>query len=554
MKKFIERAPVEGVSGLRNMLPPIVVALLLWVATFPNIWTVFGGLNKHVLAAKAIQLLLLLVLCCGVYLAWRRRDSPKVREFCRCFGAQLLVFVAVLVLIWPGGWRWDDLGTLDECISNANWPTWQHYFTSLYYMICMITVPIPGFIVLVEVAVISLINATVAQRLAGMVGAKARPVLLAALALLPPVLNMSLYPLRNAIHAELLLLMLVLLAEMRVRDVELTWPRLALFSLLVAVVASWRSECVVYLAFVPVLLLALGKRGQRLKNAALVAVLSAALTFAFGAVQKYADNSDNGASDDYLLTAYVPSLPAFVHEARESGDEAFLGQMAECFDNDVLARAYDEGVSGEEMFWRQDVWPFLRPELRDSADYGRKVTSVFVEGVKRYPLAFLKTRWDQFVLHSGSRWSPYQTHDLWVSIEAPGKGKLKEFAMSKTPFPRAREVVTSYMEALGGFGWLSWTYNLFVPLACLLGWAVFLAVRRSPLALLPLALVLHNVVVFLTAPTFYFMYYYSLYLGGLVGLVMVAVLLWRRLRRRGTDVAPDVPAEGAGLTRGESRP
>ena len=211
---------------------------------------------------KALFLVLAFGLVHGaVTLVQKLRAGDK---FARRWVAWTLPYLAVnlviLLIVWPGIWGNDDLAVL--YLARTLQPnSWQHFLTSGAFILSLMFVPMPGGVVLVQNLLISGIVgcfAATAQDLAEK--RLTRPVRPAWFALvylpflLPPVLMHTQQPFRTTWSTWTELFLVFMLAAMYLRGTKLNKKELAAIVILGTLAASWRSECVYYLAAIPVLL------------------------------------------------------------------------------------------------------------------------------------------------------------------------------------------------------------------------------------------------------------------------------------------------------------
>lgn len=488
-------------------------AVLLSVLTIAYIPLVFGQITYCTVVSKTLQFSVFYI--AAMYyrkLAFKKKEGLFRNEPVYIFVAFLITNLVALISIYPGGWRWDDLYTLHHLMESSIWPTWQHYLTSVFYMVCLLTIPTPSFIVFVQIVIISAISAYIAWRLYVYFDSWLIVVLLVLLSLTPPLLNMNLYPLRAGLHSylEVLLFFIIVMNYLEKRD----WTIISLvqLALLAAVVSVWRSECVVYLVLMPVMLAFLLWRTIPWQRIVLFA-----FTLLIAGIGLSAFQSQNGESD-YALTAYMPSLPVFAHRAIEDDNSELISELEKTYDISVLDRAYRDNTPGIEMYWHQKTWPYLKkPEAERDAEFYGYCRQSFINGVLTYPDSFLDSRVEQFVSLMGWRWSPHFTKDLYSD-----EGKYFEWFASQETFVlnqplnlKIRDYVASYIEtSSNGFEALSWVYNplLFIPVYALV---IAIAIRKNTKLMVVFAVFFaHHVLTFLSAPTYYFMYYYSFSLMG----------------------------------------
>ena len=211
---------------------------------------------------KALFLVLAFGLVHGaVTLVQKLRAGDK---FARRWVAWTLPYLAVnlviLLIVWPGIWGNDDLAVL--YLARTLQPnSWQHFLTSGAFILSLMFVPMPGGVVLVQNLLISGIVGCFAATAQDLVEKRlTRPVRPAWFALvylpflLPPVLMHTQQPFRTTWSTWTELFLVFMLVAMYLRGMKLNKKELAAIVILGTLAASWRSECVYYLAAIPVLL------------------------------------------------------------------------------------------------------------------------------------------------------------------------------------------------------------------------------------------------------------------------------------------------------------
>lgn len=512
---------------------PLVIAIAITLATLPFL-SQFESITACVIATKIIQFVSVYAIAMATSKLWRARKANEIPvEPIRLFLIFMAIHVAVLLVIYPGGWRWDDVIQFTNTMQTGVWTTWQHYLTTLFYMLCMVTIPIPAFVAFVQVAIISAVLSFITWKLHTYFKSPPIVVLILLIQFLPPVLNIDFQPLRNAPCAYLELLAFFFLAMHVIEKRRWTFPELIRYALLVALVSTWRTECIILLAIVPFLLLVC--EWKRLTAAYLISFF-VILCVCFGAFSWY-QNTYN--SKEYTLTAYMPSLPLFAHQALEDNNEELLEELRATYDVEVLNAAYEAGVSGEKIYYSLGKWPFciVPNDERDDAFYTQCRNS-FIKGTLAYPKLYLKSRIDQFVDYQEviGYFTPCLTKDLFNGDNSYLEPFINSNYLFNEPISmRARNLACSYMETLPPkFDFLTFTYNLFLIMPIYVIALIVFAFRKPKIALLIAAYCVHPVVTFLSAPAYYFMYYYSFYLGGLLLFVILISMLVQLISERVT--------------------
>lgn len=517
----------------------LFVACIHWVITFFTDRLIFSYVTwdlssmtqimKTVMTygAKAVFLVVLIVLYQGLYYFFFKAD----RRFVRFTLIYFALHCVLLILTWPGIWRMDEFGILNSAVLLL--PVfWQNYLTSLFYVFSLMLIPVPSGVVLVQGALISCVVGYLVLFFVKRFGR------LGYLAFLPflffPVLDSNLYPLRMSLYGFLeLLLLFLLLDKWEAVKKNNKWGFLCILASLVTV---WRTEAVYYFLLFPLLLVLLFRvfaGDNKLEKRSLVSgiCLYLVLSLCFFIPQTVGDKLTSG--NQYDLTSVVlPLVPLVDRAYDEEEDRELLADIDRVVDVDIIRKGAAEGKSGISLFWGEADF---QKEYTDEEYDAFK--SAYYKLVLKYPDTFLKERWDCFV-HSVDLLQ--NTTELFSAEgvanydrfrEYPGSGPISGSLRNDTIKLLEWKSAKDYEVKKAGYDLV---YSHLIPILILLLAWVWCLVRKKwgwfflislPLVKVPL--------IFLTAPSRLFMYYYSLYLIGYAllfyGVTKVLFLLWDRV-------------------------
>lgn len=513
----------------------IWIAVIHWILTFFTDHIIFDYVmwdlsnvtqtvkTAMTYGAKAVFLLVLIVLYQGLYAFFKRADKPFVKYTLIYF----LINMALLLLTYPGIWRMDEFGILNSAVLLL--PVfWQNYLTSLFYVFSMMLIPVPSGVIIVQCALISLMVGYLVNFFVKRFGKWGLISFVPCLFF--PVLDSNLYPMRMSLYGFMELFLLLLLWERREKtEAEGNW---GLICVLGALVTVWRTEAVYYFVLFPLLLGIL--YGKRIGRKKLLRVICGYLVLALCLFvpQSVGDKLTSG--NQYDLTSVVLPLVPLVEEAYGREDcAAQLEAVDRVIDVELAVEGAEEGRSGISLFWSEPE--FQRDHYTD-AEY-QVFKSAYYELVLKFPGTFLKERMDCF-LHSTDLLE--NTTELFSAEGNANYDKFRTYPGTKPLNERLRNAVIEALEwrdagdydsKRAGYGFV---YSALFPMAIMaIVWAYCLILRRwhgffllsLPLVKLPL--------VFLTAPSRLFMYYYPLYLIGYVLLAYGAAALlcsvWKRV-------------------------
>jgi hypothetical protein len=466
----------------------------------------------------------------------RRRDDRAVfgTVVALALGA---VLVAGYLVLYPGLWHYDEFSVLDAAKSFAPY-YWQHYFTVVFHSLCLYLVPTGAGIALIQALATA---ATVGYLVSG-VRALLVHKRLAWLLVLPFLLFPAVYevyhPLRMTMYSVVVLLLLgrltLLFAGPRPTS---ALPRTFVeFSLLITLAAFWRTEGIFYLALLPVVAVRLGLvRSARGRSIPAVAALLAGLAV----VGAGAAETVRTAQPGYQLTALYNPLSIMLSEHLTGGDvakdTALIDQVLDV-DHMRMYASYSD-IPG---YWAPGA---VRP------DYQQHMGSFYrgaVDLIAHNPRAFLAARVHTFLATNSTDGNVPYVPTGEIFSDAQHSAFVAHFqqdnrAAAPIDFPLRSSVArTLLVMAPDGEGLalrpFVWTVIPTLAALCLL-FVLRVARRNWRQVLPPAVLLLHAGIVFLSTPTYYFMYWLPVYIVGNF-LVATALVRWldERLARRARPV------------------
>lgn len=456
----------------------------------------------------------------------------------------LVLTLVVLAIVWPGCWGGDDLDVL-YLARTLEPSSWQHFLTSAAFILCLMFIPVPGGVVLIQTLLIAGIVGcflaaaeTLARERMPKPPARGWFAILYLPFLLPPVILHDMQPFRSTWSTWTELFTVFLLVWWYLRGQAITKKQLAVFTLLGVLTAGWRSESIYYLAALPVLLAFLA--GKKLVRPA-AAVVSAVGIMAGALACNAYTNYLMGDAWLYQRVALCYQAAALVQDADPVEDAEALAMIDPIFDVQAcrdlsnlhgpeLRATVSRSLEGQtEGDWNVCKKGIIRLALKYPGSLLRERLGVFLNTVEQQPtesnqkLVFAVTALVYTDPPEAMR--DNQKDFLYNSIGAyPLNQQLREdFIMS----------LSYRTEFLGGLLAVTW---LMLPSFGLLAAAILvLLVRRKWMLFFAAgALAARIPLVFLTAPDTYFMYYLTPYIAGYAitaAGVLYGVLLYKKKKQ-----------------------
>lgn len=525
------------------------IALVHWILTFFTDHSIFEYVvwdlsdvtqtvkTAMTYGAKAVFLLILIGIYQGLYFFFVKADKRLVKYTLIYFGINMLL----LLLVWPGIWRMDEFGILNSAVKLL--PVfWQNYLTSLFYVFSMMLLPVPSGVIVVQCVLVSLIVGYIVRFFVETFGKSGL------LAFLPclffPVLDSNLYPMRMSLYGFLELLLLVLLFE-KLQSQKITAGRditdrrditdkrgmtgsWLFICILGAFVTVWRTEAVYYFLLFPLLLAILFIKNMGRKAFVRLICTYLACSLCLYIPQTVGDKLTSG--NQYDLTSVVLPLVPLVEAAygREDCAEQ-LNAIDRVVDVEIAVEGARENKSGISLFWSR---PDFQRKYTD--EQYKEFKKAYYGLILKFPAVFLAERWDCFVhsvdllqntteIFTAEGVANYETFRSYPGT-APVSGNIRNIVIKGLEW----RSMGDYQVKKAGY---SLVYGHIVPVCILLlVWGACLVRKRwreffllsLPLVKLPL--------IFLTAPSRLFMYYYSLYLAGYFLLAYLLLEIFKRLQ------------------------
>lgn len=445
---------------------------------------------------------------------WAKRD----------FWIYLLFNSILLILIWPGSWKWDDIGVL-HVVSDGMMRYWQHYFTYSYYTVALLMIPFPVGVIVLQIITISALFQICLGRLKKIIGTKRYGTVLLWLPfLLPPVLITNLWPMRMSIYTYIEILLIIELVYYKLYAVDWTYKMCVEIIVLCAILSNWRSEGIYYIMAVPMICLFSIGGGKKHLQKVLIMLGCVVVSSLFLIPQFYGTQKYNG--NNYELTGILLPLLPLVNQAVDEDNESVLRDIEKIFNISELERGYEDGYNGTQLYWNQKEYPIIKQKY-SKADY-KNFKKAYITLVCTYPKTFVKERVNTFIktIPNGGP----LTNGLFLDDREAVRRFRTEYRAVKPLNLKMRTTLTVLIENT-----LKGLWNPIFPIVILLLFGCVLLIKREYIWIYLMGMG-RMLLTFLTAPAMWFMYYYTWYLSGWIVLMVIVVYLVSRKEKNETKI------------------
>lgn len=513
----------------KNKIPICIASIQWFVTTVFQVDRLFFSYDldsKYLITTKILYFIALTVAWCfgaAVYRKLREGDAFYRRAFF-VFKIYLGLMMALLVILWPGTWSYDDLWTLVAISGYDSWQPWQHTITGIYQDVLLQILPFPGGIILLQNVIISICVAFSVTRLEtilelGRFKNGLVDVLIKLLPFfLPPVLMYQFSGYRMGLYVYLELVVLVMLVGMKKDAQEWKMAYLVLFCVLCSIVAVWRTESFFYFVLACVMVLCGSKNvlSRKKKGAAILILFLSFFTL------NQVHNAQLGNANYKIISLLNPCAELVRH-----ADQATDAKALQAIDKVVDWQMFCSEPSMPGTGWGTDI---IRNGYTDE-EYGAFQKAIVTLSLK-YPQVVFMERFKIFGKALGmTEWSKTNVEDTAVLYDGtqenlPAQAVFAKGWIADKPVFRRIRKHTIYLLGIkkmdgsnsGILQRLVW--NAVIPLLVLLyGWFEMLFRKKWFLFVIGTAVLVRVPIVFLTEPSGWIMYMLSFYLLGYVFLV-----------------------------------
>jgi|GEM_PF-3585866 len=380
------------------------VALIIWLVMNISGWQRLYFQDRHridVLFYKGLHLFFLYGIIYLTRVFIKKRNQDKYKTAIRIAAAYFILNIIILITIWPGAFRTDDLITLFY-MKGYFIHAWQHFITSLYYAVCLQTLPFATGLIIMQIYIISII---VGYSISSLTFAYVADKNIRKIYIIILFLTVNFLPVLSYVHSGFRIalcsfLEFLFIAEIMTAKKEnklLDKVKLNELMILCILIAVWRTEGVYYVVIFPVLLFFMKKNIDKGLHIYTYCIVAVAAVIMLG----HCNNILN-LNSSYSLTATFMPLPDLVRIAEKEGDDELLSDIDLMIDTDKIFQNPDE--TAETLFWRKDLirLPYKNDKNKEYYNkYYNKYIKAYIKLVIKHPKITFMAMWNNFLASAG---------------------------------------------------------------------------------------------------------------------------------------------------------
>ena len=532
---------------------PILFSLLQWLFTtllqIDRFFADYSLESSHysrafligvIVLIKIIYLLSLFLIWCNLYFLYKNYKTYK-REV-SIFFTYAIISSILLFFLWPGTWSWDDLHVI-KAVRQYKIDAWQHILTSIFQILCLQYLPFPAGIILIQNLIISVCVAFIVSKLERnfciYISSRFWDLCLKLIPfLLPPVLMYQFSGYRMGLYVYLESVMLcVLLCSVKEKQ-DWSYIYLIFLSCLCAIVATWRAESFLYIPLACIIVITANNDTSRKveffrkKILAIFIIIFVFFTISF--IQKFALRNSN-----YEIVSTIKPLVEVIRITDSKEDEQALSAINKVLDLKFINANPEK--SALTLYWTGNA---VRKNY-SSRDYKEYINAFFTLSMKYYKVV-LAERLEVFLIAIGVHERIKHATNIYGTLnlfkKPPNRTENQQavydsfnsaWILNKPLFPNLRNKLIQVLGMQDDNGketvFYHFVWNASIPILFLsFLWFTTLFQRKWIEFLILTTINLKTLLIFLTEPASWFMYFLSQYFLGYLCLIYFLLYFYTR--------------------------
>ncbi|MGN2337049.1 hypothetical protein ACTFIN_02835 [Clostridium cagae] len=531
----------------RNRLTWISVAILTVLSFFVeriNLMIDYSSVKYWII--KISLMIILYFILCGLgklhlrYTNGNREERIYIKNAWKVFLTILIINLVVLLLIWPGMWGGDELWLLPT-VRQIDLSTVQHWLVAYWYILSMMMIPVPSGIIIIMI----IFNSYVSSSLFYEVQKKLNYPKLAFLLLIPfcsfQILLFNQFPLRGSIYGNIEILFFVYLYRIARQDKVNSQHKIKII-ILASIIISLRSEAVYYLLVIFIILICLTSKKNDFKKYGIIIFIGIiVLAMSIGSMQK---NLTLNVGDRNTLTAIIDPLAELTKKEAELNEDWRQSKELIDIDNVISVDILTKDGTGSMLMW-ENYDEFFKSSPPSA---NMKFYKAYILLILKHPKIFFEERYNSFIQVQNNNVLG-QTKVSMELFSPDGRGN-EPIVLNKDLYGFDIINYNVYCKTLkilaldsvpGNLAYILRTilFTIWVPCgALIIGCMYFLFKKKYIISMAIIGILLKVPLIFLTAPGESYMYYYPVYLVGIIGIVLgiIGIIDKRKPIQGGKDI------------------
>ncbi len=505
----------------------VIIHFLITFITDRNIF-VFSKINIPNYIFCKIILLFLLTLLWKFMFKLFQKDKNAISYF-KKFLLYIIPIFVLLLLCWPGTWTGSDVDLFYSYAIEGNYLYYLNYLTSVFYMISYMLIPVASGAIVVLTIIFGITFSYILKNLNDIYKSKITYLLIIPFFMLNT-LFFTFYANRPIMFGVTYLLLISIILIDKIKNNSLTNKKLFALMILTGITSYWRSESIYLILAIPLFIFIVYKLKVNLKNIAKIFGFTILSFSAISLPQKiYEYTVDYVTLTSRNSAIYI--LPLSYMLTMDLKGENLEEDLAK-IDKVIGIEEMKEYPSFNDTYC---IWKSNCKKTDYTKEEYKEFQKAYFDVILNNFPEFLKTRTLTFIGASGLYNNTFTTKNLYDE-----NNQIMFEREDTRPFItyKIRKTIYSVLEGRFDEGRSILPYrllnNLLIPLLIIGALFIYSIIKKKLFYfLLSGMLIGHTMIVFFTAPANYSMYYFNVYLVGLViGIIFLIDFIYYKREKK----------------------
>ena len=509
----------------------IIITIIHFIITFFSDKNIFKFNDMNWLNYISCKILLLIIL----FSFWQfigkliKKDKESHKYF-KYFVIYMIPIIILFIFLYPGNWFGSDVYNFYDFATRGEFLYYLNYLSTVFYMIAYMLFPIPPGAPFLTSILFGITFSYIAKSIYDIYKSKLIYLLLIPFFMFHTLLY-TFYANRPIMFGVSYLLLISIIIIDKIKQNKLTTKKFISLAILTGIVGYWRSESIYLVLAIPLFIFIVYKIKWNIKNIIKIFGICIISFIVISLPQKIVELKEKtDVPSSRNLPMYINPLSYMLtQELKGDNLEEDLNKINNVLDISLMK----EYASYEETFC---IWlgggcikEYTTEEYEDFITSYKNVMK------NNFPL-FIKTKILTFANASGIFIDRFTTKDLYDSNDE----YILKREDTKTLFGyEIRKALYAIIEGKNYYTnnpnilWRM-TNNLLIPLGIIGLIFIYSIIKKDLFYFLLTGMLLgHTFIVFITAPASYFMYYFNVYMTGLVlGTIFIINYIYNKKNKK----------------------
>ncbi len=502
----------------------ILIGIAYFVITFFTDKNIFNFEKLNIANYICCKIIMLIILILGsLFISKVFKKDKKSIQYLKNFLIYIIPILLLLFLLWPGNWFGTDVYNFYSFTTRCDFLYYLNYLSSVFYIVGYMLFPCVSGAIILQTIIFGIVFSYIITNCYEIYNSKS-VYLLAIPFFLFHTIFYTFFANRPIMYGIFYLLLIsIIVIDYLKKNNELKITKLLVIAILTSIVGFWRSEAIYLFIAIPVILFVTYKISLNIKN-----IIKIIMIFILGYAiismpQRMYYNKNSYEKSSRNLPMFVGGLSYMLtYDLKGDNLEKDLANIDKVLDVESMKKY--ASYTDTPCIWSNEKC--IKSNYTDE-EYSNFIKS-YVNVIKNNIPVFINSKLHTFALASGINYDYFTTMNLYNEE----KRTILDREDSKSIVGyKVRRKIYSVIEGKTNSKIYNKIYNLtnnlLIPLGLILIIFIYSIIKQKLLYFLLSGMLLgHSLILFITSPAAYFMYYFNVYMiGWFLGLVFILEII-----------------------------